>query len=89
MSRTANSKAKKTTEISREIRTIRESSMMTLLDHPFIASVQEMVLMDDYYYLFMEYVDGGQLLDYVISHGRLKEKQARLFSRQIASALGK
>ncbi|KAI8066148.1 kinase-like domain-containing protein [Thamnidium elegans] len=87
VSRTVNSKAKNTTEISREIRTIRESSMMTLLDHPFIASVQEMVLMDDYYYLFMEYVDGGQLLDYVISHGRLKEKHARLFSRQIASAL--
>ena len=27
------------------------------------------------------------MLDYIISHGRLKEKQARKFSRQIASAL--
>lgn len=27
------------------------------------------------------------MLDYIISHGRLKEKQARKFARQIASAL--
>lgn len=76
------------TEIRREIRTVREASMMLLLDHPYIVRVEEMVLVDDFYYIFMEHVDGGQLLDYVISHGKLKEKQARHFSRQIASALG-
>jgi serine/threonine protein kinase len=37
--------------------------------------------------MLFEYVNGGQMLDYIISHGRLKEKQARKFSRQIASAL--
>ncbi|KAI8081383.1 uncharacterized protein BX664DRAFT_340270 [Halteromyces radiatus] len=37
--------------------------------------------------MFLEYVDGGQLLDYIIRHGKLKEKQARKFSRQIVSAL--
>lgn len=62
---------------------------MLLLDHPFIARLDEMVLVDNFYYLFMEYVDGGQLLDYIISHGKLKERQARQFARQIASALGK
>lgn len=36
----------------------------------------------------MEYVSGGQLLDYIISHGKLREKDARRFARQIASALG-
>lgn len=76
------------TELRREIRTIREASIMLLLDHPFIVRVEEMILVDDFYYIFMEYVDGGQLLDYIISHGKLKEKQARQFSRQIASALG-
>ncbi|KAI7889257.1 kinase-like domain-containing protein, partial [Mucor mucedo] len=75
------------TEIRREIRTVREASMMLLLDHPYIVRVEEMILVDDFYYIFMEHVDGGQLLDYVISHGKLKEKQARHFSRQIASAL--
>lgn len=61
---------------------------MLLLHHPFIASLKELVILDSYYYLFMEYVNGGQLLDYIISHGKLKEKQARRFARQIVSALG-
>ncbi|KAG0171325.1 serine/threonine-protein kinase KIN2 [Apophysomyces sp. BC1034] len=74
---------------NREIRTIREASIMLLLSHPHIVSLKEMVVLDSYYYLFMEYVDGGQMLDYIISHGKLKEKHARRFARQIASALGK
>lgn len=76
-------------ETAKEIRTIREASIMLLLDHPYIAKVYEMALIDNFYYIFMEYVDGGQMLDYIIAHGKLKEKQAREFSRQIASALGK
>ena len=32
-------------------------------------------------------MSGGQLLDYIISHGRLRERQARKFARQIGSAL--
>ena len=73
---------------NREVRTIREASIMLLLYHPHIVSLKEMVVLDPYYYLFMEYVGGGQLLDYIISHGKLKEKHARRFARQIVSALG-
>ncbi|KAI8380313.1 kinase-like domain-containing protein [Blakeslea trispora] len=80
-------KTQKSSEKSREIRTIREASIMLLLNHPNIAQVYEMRQISDSYYLFMEYIDGGQLLDYIISHGKLKEKQARQISRQIASAL--
>lgn len=72
---------------SKEIRTIREASIMLLLHHPFIVSLKEMVVLNPYYYMFMEYVNGGQLLDYIISHGKLKEKHARRFARQILSAL--
>ncbi|KAI9494371.1 hypothetical protein BDB00DRAFT_938367 [Zychaea mexicana] len=72
---------------NREIRTIREASIMLLLYHPHIVSLKELVVLDPYYYLFMEYVGGGQLLDYIISHGKLKEKHARRFARQIVSAL--
>ncbi|KAI9260475.1 hypothetical protein BDA99DRAFT_512174 [Phascolomyces articulosus] len=72
---------------NREVRTIREASIMLLLYHPHIVSLKEMVVLDPYYYLFMEYVGGGQLLDYIISHGKLKEKHARRFARQIVSAL--
>jgi serine/threonine protein kinase len=59
-----------------------------LLHHPYIANLEEMMLLEPYYYMLMEYVNGGQLLDYIIAHGRLKEKNARRFARQIVSALG-
>jgi serine/threonine protein kinase KIN1/2 len=76
-------------EENREMRTIREASIMLLLHHPYIVSLEEMMLIEPYYYMLMEYVNGGQLLDYIIAHGRLKEKNARRFARQIVSALGK
>ncbi|CAM0136889.1 unnamed protein product [Umbelopsis sp. WA50703] len=74
-------------EENREMRTIREASIMLLLHHPYIANLEEMMLLEPYYYMLMEYVNGGQLLDYIIAHGRLKEKNARRFARQIVSAL--
>ncbi|CDH55065.1 serine threonine protein kinase [Lichtheimia corymbifera JMRC:FSU:9682] len=77
----------KDTPKEREQRTIREMAMMHLLRHPNICQLKEWVTEGDYYYMFLEYVNGGQLLDYIISHGKLREKQARKFARQIASAL--
>ena len=37
--------------------------------------------------MLFEYVSGGQLLDYIIQHGSIREHQARKFARGIASAL--
>ncbi|CAO3592826.1 unnamed protein product [Absidia cylindrospora] len=83
----ATAKKKREKDQHREIRTIREASIMLLLHHPYIVSLKEMVVLDPYYYMFMEHVDGGQLLDFIISHGKLKERHARKFARQIVSAL--
>ncbi|KAI8069644.1 hypothetical protein BC940DRAFT_297183 [Gongronella butleri] len=77
----------KDTPKEREQRTVRELAIMHLLRHPNICQLKEYVVQGDYYYMFLEYVDGGQLLDYIIQHGKLREKQARKFARQIASAL--
>jgi serine/threonine protein kinase len=63
-------------------------AIMRLLRHPNICQLKEYITEGDKYYMFLEYVDGGQLLDYIIKNGRLKEKQARRFARQIVSALG-
>ncbi|GAA5803172.1 hypothetical protein HPULCUR_008648 [Helicostylum pulchrum] len=49
------SSKKKDKDEFREIRTIREASIMMLLHHPYIVSLKEMVILDPYYYLFMEY----------------------------------
>lgn len=72
---------------SKEIRTAREAAMVTLLDHPFICGMRDVQRTNYHWYMLFEYVNGGQMLDYIIAHGRLKEKQARKFGRQIASAL--
>ncbi|CAG8958768.1 hypothetical protein HYFRA_00011612 [Hymenoscyphus fraxineus] len=74
-------------EHSKEVRTAREAAIVTLLEHPYICAMRDVVRTTYHWYMLFEYVNGGQMLDYIISHGRLKEKQARKFSRQIASAL--
>lgn len=41
-----------------------------------------------YSYLVLEFVDNGELFDYITSNGSLKEKEALKFWRQILSAVG-
>lgn len=74
-------------DLSKEVRTIREASIVLLLHHPYIAGMKSMLVYPHHYYMVFEYVNGGQLLDYIISHGRLRERSARKFARQICSAL--
>lgn len=72
---------------NREVRAIREAAIVTLLRHPYICAMRDVIITQGHFYLFFEYVDGGQMLDYIISHGKLREKHARKFARQILSAL--
>lgn len=72
---------------SKEVRTAREAAIVSLLNHPYICGMRDVVRTNYHWYMLCEFVNGGQMLDYIISHGRLKEKQARKFARQIASAL--
>ncbi|KAI9507059.1 hypothetical protein F5148DRAFT_1276345 [Russula earlei] len=74
-------------DASKEIRTIREAALSQLLYHPYICGMREMIVHQHHYYMVFEYINGGQMLDYIISHGRLRERVARKFARQIGSAL--
>lgn len=74
-------------DASKEIRTLREAALSMLLHHPYICGMREMIIHQHHYYMVFEYVNGGQMLDYIISHGRLRERVARKFARQIGSAL--
>ncbi|KAK7039391.1 Non-specific serine/threonine protein kinase [Favolaschia claudopus] len=74
-------------EAGKEIRTLREAGLSLLLHHPYICGMREMIVHPNHYYMIFEYVNGGQLLDFIIAHGRLRESVARKFARQIASAL--
>ncbi|CAO1626748.1 unnamed protein product [Jaminaea pallidilutea] len=72
---------------SKEVRTMREGSLQILLHHPYVCGMREMMIHPNHYYMVFEYIDGGQMLDYIIAHGRLRERAARKFARQIGSAL--
>ena len=51
------------------------------------SQLYEVIETEDDYVLVMEQCSGGEVLDYIVAHGRLKEKEARKFTRQILSAL--
>lgn len=82
-----NSRDTERADRSKEIRTAREAAIVSLVSHPYICGMRDVVRTTYHWYMLFEYVNGGQMLDYIISHGKLKEKQARKFARQIASAL--
>lgn len=74
-------------EIARDRRTVREAALGKLLYHPYICRLYEMITMTNHYYMLFEYVSGGQMLDYIVLHGLLRERHARKFARGIASSL--
>ena len=74
-------------DLSKEVRTIREASIVLLLHHPYVCGMKSMHVYPNHHYMVFEYVNGGQMLDYIISHGRLRERSARKFARQMGSAL--
>ncbi|KAI8388878.1 kinase-like domain-containing protein [Radiomyces spectabilis] len=74
-------------EENREMRTTREAHMMMLLRHPNIVQLKDLVVAGRYFYIMMDYVNGGQLLHYIVKRNRLSEKRSCHFARQIVSAL--
>ncbi|KAI9011147.1 kinase-like domain-containing protein [Gaertneriomyces semiglobifer] len=65
----------------------REASVMLLLHHPHIPRLHDVTIHNDNYYLFMEHIDGCSLLELILSRGKLFEATARLYLRQIISAV--
>ena len=77
-----------TTEHFNERRYLREIATTLLLDHPYIVTVHKVFISNYYYYIIMDFINGTDVLDFIISHGRLKEKFAQQLVRQLVSAIG-
>ncbi len=73
--------AKQITRLQREIRFLK------LLHHPHIVKVHDVVETAEYIFIIMEYVEHGELFDYIVAKKRVKEREARSFFRQVLSAV--
>ncbi|KAI8620738.1 kinase-like domain-containing protein [Chytriomyces sp. MP71] len=65
----------------------REVRIMKFLNHPHIVKLYEVIETKHTVFLVMEYASGGELYDYLVVHGKMKEKEARAKFRQILSAV--
>lgn len=63
----------------------REKAALTSLNHPNIVKLFKVVEDEEREcsYMILEYVSGGELFDYIVCHGRIREKDARKFMRQV------
>eukprot|EP01137_Pigoraptor_chileana_P036195 Opistho-2@31370 len=65
----------------------REVRIMKLMDHPNIIKLYEVIDTPARLYLVLEYAAGGEVFDFLVAHGKMKEKEARSKFRQIVSAV--
>lgn len=65
----------------------REVRIMKSLHHPHIIKLYEVIETKNTVFLVMEYCSGGELYDYLVVHGKMKEKDGRAKFRQILSAV--
>mmetsp|Transcript_4236 Transcript_4236/g.5926 ORF Transcript_4236/g.5926 Transcript_4236/m.5926 type:complete len:566 (-) Transcript_4236:14-1711(-) len=74
----------------KELRNIyREIKIMKLLDHPNIVKLFETIEVPEKNStcLVLEYIEGGELFDYIVNKERLTETEAQHFFRQIVAGL--
>ncbi|KAI8996586.1 kinase-like domain-containing protein [Trametes punicea] len=65
----------------------REIVIMKLIDHPNIMRLYDVWETSTELYLILEYVEGGELFDYLCSKGRLVTKEALCYFQQIITAI--
>ncbi|KAG6820295.1 hypothetical protein H0H93_002733 [Arthromyces matolae] len=65
----------------------REITMMKLMNHPNIMRIFDVYEGDKELFLVLEYVEGGELFDFLVNKGRLPPAEARAFFKQIIYGL--
>eukprot|EP00668_Euglena_longa_P022024 GGOE01027405.1.p1 GENE.GGOE01027405.1~~GGOE01027405.1.p1 ORF type:complete len:599 (-),score=109.34 GGOE01027405.1:617-2389(-) len=65
----------------------REIKILKLLRHPHIIRLYEVIETPTDIFMIMEYVEGGELFDFIVRNGRLSEGQSRRFFQQLICAV--
>ncbi|XP_059488441.1 5'-AMP-activated protein kinase catalytic subunit alpha-2 isoform X2 [Neocloeon triangulifer] len=65
----------------------REIQNLKLFRHPHIIKLYQVISTPTDIFMIMEYVAGGELFDYIVKKGKLKEHEARRFFQQIISGV--
>ena len=68
-------------------RVSREIRILKMVKHPNIIQLYEIIETPKQLYLIMEYADGGELFEYIVSHGKIKETQACRIFHQLLTGL--
>ncbi|CAG9326816.1 unnamed protein product [Blepharisma stoltei] len=68
-------------------RVSREIKILKMMRHTNIIQLYEIIEAPKQLYLIMEYVCGGELFDFIVARGKVKENQACLFLQQILSGV--
>lgn len=70
-----------------QTRLMREISLLKKINHPMIVQLFNVYEDENYHYLIMEYVENGNLYEFVSSQGNLREPVARRYFLQLLSVL--
>lgn len=72
-----------------EARFENEIRIMQQLKHPGVIQIVDLFKDHEFYYILMEYCEGGELFRYIVSHpdGRVPEEEGKIFMRQILQVL--
>ncbi|XP_041363355.1 testis-specific serine/threonine-protein kinase 3-like [Gigantopelta aegis] len=65
----------------------RELDIMVKVHHEHIASVEEIIHIDDWVFVIMEYAAKGDMMDFITNKGAMSEQEAKRAFRQMAMAV--
>jgi len=65
-----------------------EKSILQKISHPFIVKLNYAFQTEDKLYMVLDYVNGGELFFHLKKEGKFSEERVRLYSAEIALALG-
>ena len=69
------------------VRIKREIKILSMMDHPNIIKTYNISENEKFYYIIMEYCNGGELFNYIVDKEKLDENEASMFFFQLINAL--